>query len=665
MSQFGYPSFIDRFVSKVTGGGGTTEAIWGMITGTLSDQTDLQDALDGKADLVHNHDASEITSGTLVLARGGTGSSLVDPGADRILFWDDSGNAVAFLSVSTGLDITGTTLTATGGGGSGSVTSVDQSLVKDDTETLTGGPVTASGTLTRTAVDAGADKLVGWDDSADKKIYFALGTGLSTTGTTLNVTVTGTVTSVAETLSKDDTETISGSPVTGAGTIARTAVDAGSDKLVFWDDSADKKSYLTLGTGLSITGTTINASASGITEFRFTADSDTGFDNPSANLIEIVTGGTSRFRISSSASTISGTPKGSGVSNGIDVIFEGGTAGTSQGGANGKGIVRGGSSAGNNGGAAELRGGDGVAGGGGSVPGGPVTVQGGASDGSQLAGTVTLRGGANSSTGGPGDINILGGVPTAFAGGSILITASAGVGTNKAGGSLSLTAGAATGTGQPGYVNLQGSGSELATTAIGGMVVFPSCNGTPTGTPGSIPTGTIPSIFDRANNLLYFYANSAWRTFLTTLSDITIGENHFLSYTSALSADGKYSGNIKTGTLGETVAFGETCYYKSSDSKWYKGKGDSTSTSINWLAVCVVAGAANAATKMLIEGYVRADSLFPTLTVGAPIYLSSATAGLITQTAPATLDHVVRHLGFAESADIMYFKPDNFYVTRT
>jgi hypothetical protein len=55
--------------------------------------------------------------GVLGLANGGTGVSLSDPAADRILFWDDSESKMAFLEVGSGLDLTGTTLTATGGGG--------------------------------------------------------------------------------------------------------------------------------------------------------------------------------------------------------------------------------------------------------------------------------------------------------------------------------------------------------------------------------------------------------------------------------------------------------------------------------------------------------------------------------------------------------------------
>lgn len=51
------------------------------------------------------------------LADGGTGASLSDPGADSLMFWDDSAGSTAFLSVGAGLSISGTELTATSAGG--------------------------------------------------------------------------------------------------------------------------------------------------------------------------------------------------------------------------------------------------------------------------------------------------------------------------------------------------------------------------------------------------------------------------------------------------------------------------------------------------------------------------------------------------------------------
>ena len=50
-------------------------AAWGSITGTLSAQTDLQSALDGKTATGHAHAASDVTSGTVATARLGSGTA--------------------------------------------------------------------------------------------------------------------------------------------------------------------------------------------------------------------------------------------------------------------------------------------------------------------------------------------------------------------------------------------------------------------------------------------------------------------------------------------------------------------------------------------------------------------------------------------------------------
>jgi hypothetical protein len=68
-----------------------------------------------------------------------------DPGADRLVFWDDSAGKLTHLTVGSGLSITDTTLTATGGG-SGTVTSVAVSGT-DGIEIDSGSPITTSGTI--------------------------------------------------------------------------------------------------------------------------------------------------------------------------------------------------------------------------------------------------------------------------------------------------------------------------------------------------------------------------------------------------------------------------------------------------------------------------------------------------------------------------------------
>jgi hypothetical protein len=53
----------------------------------------------------------------VALADGGTGASLADPNADRIMFWDDSAGTMTWLSPGSNLSITGTTLNAAAGTG--------------------------------------------------------------------------------------------------------------------------------------------------------------------------------------------------------------------------------------------------------------------------------------------------------------------------------------------------------------------------------------------------------------------------------------------------------------------------------------------------------------------------------------------------------------------
>jgi len=54
-------------ITVTIGGGGTTT--WGDVVGTLSNQTDLQAALDAKAVSGHVHSTNNITSGTFIDAR--------------------------------------------------------------------------------------------------------------------------------------------------------------------------------------------------------------------------------------------------------------------------------------------------------------------------------------------------------------------------------------------------------------------------------------------------------------------------------------------------------------------------------------------------------------------------------------------------------------------
>lgn len=79
------------------------------------------------------------------LARGGTGASLSDPGANKVLGWDDTDNASLFFTIGANLayDHATHTLSATASGGSGTVTNV---LYSDNPEALTTSGTIAAGT---------------------------------------------------------------------------------------------------------------------------------------------------------------------------------------------------------------------------------------------------------------------------------------------------------------------------------------------------------------------------------------------------------------------------------------------------------------------------------------------------------------------------------------
>lgn len=78
-------------------------------------------------------DISDLT-GTMPLNRGGTGSALTDPNADKMLFWDDSAGVVDFLTPSTGLTISGTNMTVR----TSSATQTGIVELATDAETTTG-----------------------------------------------------------------------------------------------------------------------------------------------------------------------------------------------------------------------------------------------------------------------------------------------------------------------------------------------------------------------------------------------------------------------------------------------------------------------------------------------------------------------------------------------
>ena len=204
-------------------------------------------------------------------------------GSDKIVFWDHSASKLTYLTVGSGLTLSGTTL---------SVPAVNTDLVTDTTPQLGGdldvngndivstsnnpidldpngsGSVVLKGNSTRGAgeivlnceFNSHGVTLKGPAHSSGATYTFTLPGSAGTNGYLLSTNGSGVTswTAPAPTVttnnSSDDVLSVT------SGVISFD--DAGSDKLLFWDDSESKARYLTLGSNITITSTTIDVDTS-------------------------------------------------------------------------------------------------------------------------------------------------------------------------------------------------------------------------------------------------------------------------------------------------------------------------------------------------------------------------------------------------------------------
>ncbi len=149
---------------------------------------------------------------------------------------------------------------------------------------------------------------------------------------------------------------------------------------------------------------------------------------------------------------------------------------------------------------------------------------------------------------------------------------------------------------------------------------------------------------------------------------LTFDENVGINLDPALSADGKWSPIVQiAGIAGATLAFGDLVYLDgvSGNNKWELADADAAATAGGvLLGICVVAANEDAATTILLWGTVRADAAFPTLTIGGSVHVG-LTAGDVQVAAPSATGDIVRIVGYGNTANELYFCPDNTYVEIT
>lgn len=151
------------------------------------------------------------------------------------------------------------------------------------------------------------------------------------------------------------------------------------------------------------------------------------------------------------------------------------------------------------------------------------------------------------------------------------------------------------------------------------------------------------------------YAAGDARLYLMGESDtnkIALGGGKVL-FTSA-PADHAASGTTHTGICGETLILGDLCYFKS-DGKYWKADANQATT-MPGVVICIQAGSADDVREFLSRGFFQDASLY-NLTVAGLLYASAAATGAIVQTAPVGAGDQVQVLGYAYSADIIFFEP--------
>lgn len=150
----------------------------------------------------------------------------------------------------------------------------------------------------------------------------------------------------------------------------------------------------------------------------------------------------------------------------------------------------------------------------------------------------------------------------------------------------------------------------------------------------------------------------------TTLGTLTADINmddHSIIW-KALLIDGEYCGISESAVAGCAMAFGNLIYLSPDDGRWELVDANAKLTSYGKLGICVLVAAGDgSATKVLLWGKIRADSLFPTFTKGAPVYASN-TAGEIVTSPPSGSGDIVRIIGYGNTADELYFQPENTFL---
>ena len=166
--------------------------------------------------------------------------------------------------------------------------------------------------------------------------------------------------------------------------------------------------------------------------------------------------------------------------------------------------------------------------------------------------------------------------------------------------------------------------------------------------------------FETANEI-HAYADNAERVkidstgLVMTSGNITINSG---------TSDETASGIVASFTAGEDLVRGEVVYFKAGDSKMWKAVATASGT-MPVVAMAAADVSADAAGLFLLQGFLQDNGSFPAYTVGGRLYAPEAetsSQNVPEQTQPDSDGDFVQDLGFAVTANIIYFKPGETVV---
>lgn len=159
-------------------------------------------------------------------------------------------------------------------------------------------------------------------------------------------------------------------------------------------------------------------------------------------------------------------------------------------------------------------------------------------------------------------------------------------------------------------------------------------------------------------------------------TDVPVADGGTGSSTSEIAynnvADMKFeptSDDTSNGPHTNDIAAGATitqwdCVYLGSGGKWLQTDADAESTSKGLLGLSLESKSDTQAMDVALPGSICRNDGWNWTTVGAPLYLSTTT-GAITDTQPSGTDDVIRVIGYVMSDDCIFFHPSPDYITHT